>query len=146
MSGINYVHMLPILSRINKLTHLHTHYNVIVVANYFNSIKALAINNQHIYRAMKFVYEQYVPKADKTYMIDVSSAKLKPILEKMNYQYFVKEQADRYRLALLNMLNSHQGKHKVDIVDYNENMKEMLADIVGTFNPLGKYITKSIFN
>lgn len=146
MSGINYIHMLPILARINKINHLTTHYNLVVVANYFNSIKALAINNQHIYRAMKFVYENYVPKSDKTYMIDISSTKIKPILEKMKYEYFSKEQVDRYRLALLNMLNTHQGKHKVDIIDYNEDNKVMLADILRTFNPLEKYITKSIFN
>lgn len=148
MSGINYIQMLPILSRINKINHLRTHYDILVVANYYNSIKALSINNQHIYRALKFVYESYIPKADKTYFIDISSSKLKPILDKMDYRYFYAEEINRYRVALMNMLLSNQGKNKVDIIDYDteNNNKNMLTNILKTFNPLQRYITKTVFS
>ena len=144
--AINYIHMLPILTRIDKLNFLHTHYNLIVVSNYFNSIKAFASINKHIFRCLKFVYEQYIPKADQTYFIDISSEDLKKELDKIKYDYFYEEYADRYRLTLMNGLYNKKLKNKVTTIQFQDDKNKMLYDCLTKFNLFMKYVTKTTFS
>lgn len=143
--AINYIHMLPILTRIDKLNFLHTHYNLIVVSNYFNSLKAFASINKHIFRCLKFVYEQYIPKADHSYFIDINNDDLKKELEKLNYEYFYEEYADRYRQTLMNGLYNKRLKNKVTTIPFQSDKNKMVYDCLTKFNLFMKYVTKTTF-
>jgi len=144
--GINYIHMLPILSRIDKLNFLHTHYNLIVVSNYFNSIKAFASINKHIFRCLKFVYEQYIPKADHTFYIDINNNDLKNEVNKIGYDYFYEDYADKYRLTMMNGLFNKRLKNKVTTVPFNPDDKNKIVfECLTKFNLFMKYVTKTKF-
>lgn len=146
-SSINYIHMLPILARINKINHLHTHYNLIVVANYINSIRAFAINSQHVYKCLRFVYEQYVAKADQTFMLDATATQVKKDLARQKYEYFFDEDIDRYRIALLNNVNQRKHKNKLNIVEYDGvNTNKTLYNVLSNFFLFQQYVNKTVFH
>lgn len=138
MSSVNYIHSLLLMSRINKIHHLHTHYNVIVVANYFNSMKALSVNNQYVSKAMSYMYEQYIPKADNTFVIDIDSMSMKRHLQKIKYPYFFEEDMDKYRIALMNLMQHKRHANKVKIIPYDKDRNRMLMNIYANFYHLMK--------
>lgn len=144
-SGINYINMLPILARINKINYLHTHFNLIVVSNYINSVKAFCSLNQHIFNCVKFVNEKYIPKADNTYLIDANDNDVKKSLAKQDYEYFYEEHINKYRMNLLNMIQSNAKKQKVKIIPYVNDKNKLVFEALNNYNLFLKYINKNVF-